>query len=284
MTVIALTGSTGALGGRVARLLSGEVSRLVVRDPARVPLLAGHRPEVRVATYDDPEASVRALEGVDVLLMVSGAEAPDRRAQHRTFIDAAARAGVAHLVYTSFAGASPEAAFTLGRDHADAEAAITESGLAATILRDNFYAEVLPLFAGEDGAVRGPAGEGRVALVARDDVADVAAAVLRDPGPHAGATYTLSGPEAVTLAEATARMGPVLGGSFSYVEESLEEAYASRRRWSQEQWQLDAWVSTYTAIRDGEVAAVTGDVERLTGHPARTLEEALAPLAGPGPA
>lgn len=277
MTVIALTGSTGALGGRVAQLLGADVSRLVVRDPSRVPDLPQARPEVRVATYADAEASVRALEGVDVLLMVSGAEAPDRRAQHRTFIDAAARAGVGHLVYTSFVGASPEVTFTLGRDHADAEAAIAESGLAATILRDNFYTDVLPLFAGEERVVRGPAGDGRVALVARSDVADVAAAVLRDSAAHAGATYDLTGPEALTLTEATRRMSAVLGHDYRYEEETEDEAYASRRRWSDKQWQLDAWVSTYTAIRDGEVAEVTDHVERLAGHPARTLEEALAP-------
>jgi uncharacterized protein YbjT (DUF2867 family) len=190
-------------------------------------------------------------------------------------IEAAAAAGVGHLVYTSFVGASPDARFTLGRDHADAEEAIRASGMAWTLLRDNFYAEVLPLFAGPERTIRGPAGDGRVALVVRDDVADAAAAVLRDPAAHVGATYELTGPEAVTLPEAVERMGAVLGGTWSYVEETEEEAYASRRQWSTEQWQLDAWVSTYTAIRDGEVARVTGDVERLTGAPARPLEHAL---------
>jgi uncharacterized protein YbjT (DUF2867 family) len=208
--------------------------------------------------------------------MVSAAEAADRRAQHRAFIRAAAGAGVQHLVYTSFAGAAADATFTLGRDHFDAEQAVRESGMAFTFLRDNFYADLLPLFADDEGVLRGPAGDGRVAAVARADVADAAVAVLRDPLAHAGAAYTLTGPEALTLAEVAERAGAVLGRPLRFEDETVEEAYAWRRSaYGAEDWQLDAWVSTYTAIADGSVAAVTGDVERVTGHPARTVEQAL---------
>jgi uncharacterized protein YbjT (DUF2867 family) len=147
--------------------------------------------------------------------------------------------------------------------------------MAYTLLRDNFYADLLPFFADEQGVIRGPAGDGRVAAVARADVADVAAAVLRDPASHAGATYELTGPEALTLAEIAARAGAVLGRELRFHDETVDEAYASRSSYGAEQWQLDAWVSTYTAIRNGEVARVTDDVERVSGHPARTLEQSL---------
>jgi uncharacterized protein YbjT (DUF2867 family) len=208
--------------------------------------------------------------------MVSAAEAQDRRDQHRTFIEAAAEAGVRHVVYTSVAGAAPDATFTLGRDHHDAEQAIRRSGMTFTFLRDNFYADLLPWFADDSGVIRGPAGDGRVAAVARRDVADVAAVVLRDPAAHADATYVLTGPEALTLTEIAARAGSVLGRDLRYEEETVEEAYDSRRAaYGAADWQLDAWVSTYTAIADGSCAAVTDDVARVTGHPARTLEQAL---------
>jgi uncharacterized protein YbjT (DUF2867 family) len=231
---------------------------------------------VATASYGDRAASLAALAGVDVLLMVSAAESRTRREEHRSFIAAAADAGVGQIVYTSFVGASPDAVFTLGRDHGDAEVAIRESGMAFTLLRDNFYSDLLPYVADESGVIRGPAGNGRVAAVARADVADVAATVLRDPAAHRDATYQLTGPEALTMAEIAARAGAFLGRELSYHDETVEEAYASRARFGAERWQLDAWVSTYVAIADGEVAAVSGDVERLTGHPARTLEEALA--------
>lgn len=274
--VVGVTGVTGAVGGLVARTLADDFRtdlRLLARDVARAPDIDT---DVRACDYADLEASVSALRGVDVLFMVSAAEAEDRREQHRTFVRAAATAGVRHVVYTSFAGASPDAAFTLARDHHDAEQAIRDSGMAWTFLRDNFYLDVLPLFADADGVIRGPAGDGRVAAVARADVADAAVAVLRSPDQHAGAAYTLTGPEALTLTEVAARAGAVLGRPLRYEDETVAAARAWRReRYAAADWQLDAWVSTYTAIRDGAVAEVTDDVRRLTGHPARTLEDTL---------
>lgn len=272
MTTIAVTGATGAVGSRVARALAEDFRndlRLVVRDAARAP---DYDTDVRVCSYADAAAAEEALRGAEVLFMVSAAEAVDRREQHRSFIAAATAAGVGHIVYTSFAGAARDATFTLGRDHWDAEQAIRESGMAFTFLRDNFYSDLLPYFADAAGVIRGPAGDGRVAAVARADVADVAAAVLRAPGDHVDAAYLLTGPEALTLAEIAARTGK------TFEDETVEEAYASRRAAYPEagEWQLDAWVSTYTAIRDGSCAEVSDDVERVSGHPARTLEQALA--------
>jgi uncharacterized protein YbjT (DUF2867 family) len=116
-----------------------------------------------------------------------------------------------------------------------------------------------------------------VAGVARADVAAVAAEVLRSPTEHAGVTYELTGPEALTMAEVAARASVVLGRELTYVEETVEEAYAARREaYNAEDWQLDAWVSTYTAIRDGECARISGDVPLVTGRTPRSLEDVLA--------
>jgi NAD(P)H dehydrogenase (quinone) len=275
MSTITLTGSSGAVGGRVARLLGPAVDRLVVRDAARAPAIAGD-PEVRVASYSDGPAVRAALEGTDVLLLVSGSEAHDRLEQHRTVVRAAAEAGVRHVVYTSFDGAAPDGDFTLGRDHWHTERAIRDSGMAWTFLRDSFYLDFFPLFAGDDGVIAGPAGDGRVAAVARADVADAAAAVLLAPESHTGASYRLTGPEAISFTEAAERMSAALDRPFRFRNQSLAEAYASRRALTDQQWQLDAWVSTYTAIGSGDLATPSDDVERLTGHAARTLEQALS--------
>lgn len=273
LPVIALTGATGAVGSMVADALGGAVDRFVVRHRSRLPQrLAGV--EAREASYGDGRASRAALDGVDVLLVVSGAESATRRQEHRTFVAAAAGAGVGHVVHTGFAGAAADAEFTLGRDHFDTEQAVRGSGMAWTFLDDSFYLEAFPAFAGEDGVIRGPAGDGRVAAVARADVADVATAVLRDPAPFERTSLTLTGPEALSMDEAARRMSAVLGGPYSYERESVAEAYASRRGLTDQQFLLDAWVSTYTAIASGALAEVTGDVERVTGHRARTLEEA----------
>jgi NAD(P)H dehydrogenase (quinone) len=270
--MIVITGASGRLGGRVARLL-GDGTRLVVRDPARAPEFSS---DGAVASYSDFDAVRRALTGADVVLMVSGAEAPDRVAQHRNFVDAAVAAGAGHLVYTSFVGAAPDAVFTLGRDHWATEEHIRASGLPFTFLRDNLYADFLPMMAGEDGVIRGPADDGRAALVAQDDIASAAAAVLRSFPSHAGKTYDLTGPAAVTLTEAAAIVSEVTGRPTRFHNETLAEAYASRASYGAPDWQVEAWVSTYTSIASGELAAVSDDVPLLTGRPATSLRELLS--------
>ncbi len=276
---LGITGATGHLGGRIARLLAaaGAEQRLVLRAPERAPVLPGTT--TARATYRDRDAVRRALDGLETVLMVSAAESVDRLDEHLAFVDAAADAGVRHLVYVSFYGAAADATFTLARDHHVTEQHIEHSWMAWTHLRDNLYADFLPLIAGEEGVLRGPAGEGRVAAVAQDDIAAAATAVLLDPDPHAGRTYGLTGPEAFTLTEAAATMTRVLGREYSFVDETPEQAYASRASYGAPDWQLDAWVSTYTAIAAGEMAGVTGDVELLTGRPATSLEDLLAARA-----
>jgi uncharacterized protein YbjT (DUF2867 family) len=274
-TPIVVTGATGRLGGRIAHRLAGlgVAQRLVVRDLGRAPRLAGA--EMVRAAYADVGAVRDALAGADTVLMVSAAETPERIAEHRAFVDGAVAAGIDHLVYISFYGAAPDATFTLARDHWATEQHIRTSGLRFTFLRDNLYADFLPLLVGEDGYLRGPAGDGAVAAVAQDDIADAAVTVLRDPTPYAGATYDLTGPEALTLTEVAARLSTALGRPVRYHAETVEDAYASRAVHGAPDWQVEAWVSTYLAIADGSLAGVSTAIPDLTGHPARALEAVL---------
>ena len=271
---IAVTGVTGGLGGRVARRLAerGATQRLVVRDPARAPELAGA--EVATGSYNDAEGLRRAFDGTRTLLMVSASEAPDRERLHANVVDAAVAAGVERVVYTSFFGAAPDCTFTFGRDHWHAEEHIRASGLGHTFLRDNLYIDFLPLMAGPDGVIRGPAGDGRVAAVARDDIADVAVAVLLGGG-HEGRSYDLTGPEALTLAEAAEELSRAAGRPIRYQAETLEEAYASRASYGAPGWEVDGWVTTYVAIANGDLEQVSGDVAAVAGHPPMRLAEFL---------
>ncbi|KGH48745.1 MULTISPECIES: SDR family oxidoreductase [Modestobacter] len=272
---LAVTGSTGRLGGRVARLLAdaGVRQRLLVRDPARAPQLPGTT--VSVAPYADRSAVREALAGVDTVLMVSGSESADRVEQHRSFLDAAADAGVGHLVYVSFLGAAPDATFLLARDHWATEQHARTLGLTTTFLRDGLYADDMPEMVGEDGVLRGPAGDGRASVVALDDIAAVAALVLQDPAPHAGASYDLTGPAALTLTEVAETIAAGTGRPARYQLETVEEAYTSRASYEAPRWLVDAWVSTYTAIAAGEMAAVSTAVPDLLGRSATPLAEVL---------
>ena len=274
MATLAVTGVTGGLGGRVARRLAdrGVAQRLVVRDPARAPELPGA--EVVRADYGDGAAMRRALDGAETLFFVSGSEALNRVELHTGAVDAAVAAGVQRIVYTSFLACSADATFTFARDHWHTEEHIRQAGVRHTFLRDSLYLDFVPLFVGGDGVIRGPAGDGRVAAVARDDIADAAVAVLLGDG-HDGRSYDLTGPAAFTLQQAAEELSRVSGRTITYHAETIEEAYASRAGYGAPHWEVTGWVTTYVAVAVGDLDVVSDDVATLAGHPPIDLAEFL---------
>ncbi|MFC9660194.1 SDR family oxidoreductase [Nocardia sp. NPDC127606] len=274
---IAISGASGHIGGRVARLLAPSSARLRLlgRHVEHIAPIDG----ATTATIDfsDPTTVAAALDGVRTFFFVSATESADRAAQQSAVVNAAKDAGVQRIVYLSFVGAAPDATFTFGRDHWYTEQAIRASGLAFTFLRDNQYQDIIPHFADADGVIEGPAGDGEVAAVTRADVADCAAAVL-DSDAHNGKTFDLTGPRAFSLTTAAADMTEVLGRPFRYVEQTVDQAYASRAKYNAPKWEVDGWVSTYTAIAQGDLAQVTDAVPHLTGHPATDFRDFLATL------
>ncbi len=219
--------------------------RLLVRSVARAPHLAGA--VLLPCAYADRSGADVALEGVKTLFMVSASESAELLDEHRDFIDAAAAAGVGHIVYTSFLGAAPD---------------------------------VMAALVGDDGVIRGPAADGRVAIVTPADIARVATRVMADPAAHRDVTYDVTGPEALSMDEIARLLSEAGERSVVFHDESVAEAYASRRRWGAPSWQNDARVSTYTAIASGELSTVSTDMRRVTGRQPLSLQEFLvAPYA-----
>lgn len=279
--MIAVTGATGALGGRVVdRLAASDVPlRLVVRDAARAPRTPGAEVVVNAGGFGDPAGLRKALTGADTLFLVSAAEAENRLRQHLDAVDAAVAAGVQRIVYTSFLHASPDAVFTLVRQHAATEDRIRASGVRHTFLRHGMYADFVPFFATlQDGraVIAAPAGEGRTSFVSRDDLADVAAAVLLDgSGRFDGQALEVTGPEALSLADAARVLAEVTGVPAEYRPETVEQAWASRRPSGHPDWEIEGWVTSYLAIAAGQLETVTDVVPTVTGHPALTVTEHL---------
>lgn len=271
----AVTGATGQIGGRVATRLAarGVALRLVVRDPDRAPQL-GDDIEVAQAGYGDAAAMRTALAGVHTLFLVSASESADRLDQHIAAVDAAVAAGVQRLVYLSFLRAAPDATFTFARDHFHTERHIRRTGIDSTFLRPSLYLDLLPHFVDTDGVIRGPAGEGRLAGVARDDLADVAASVLTTEG-HEGRTYDVTGPRPFSLDTVARELSRVTGRTITYLPETLEEAFASRAHLGAPEWAVTGWVTSYAAIATGEMDAVSATVERATGRPPLGLVDFL---------
>ena len=273
--MIGITGVTGKLGSYVADLVDqqGISSIHLARRPERAKVYASA--EIRKMVYANTPEVVEALKGIDVLLMVSARENPERVEEHKSFLDAAKLAGVQHIVYTSFYGADEKATFTLSRDHAQTEAYIKELGFTYTFLRDNFYLDFFIDIALENGEIRGPAGRGRVSAVARKDTSRVAAEILLNPKEWENQTLNLTGPEDLSMEKIVELLSKETGNAITYVDESVEEAYESRKKWPAQNWEYDAWVSTYTAIKAGEQAGVSTDVKKVLGRPAMSLIDVL---------
>ena len=276
---IAITGSSGNIGGMVARHLNtcGLSLILPLRNPAKAPDLPNC--EARRFAYGDLELAKQALNGVDVLFMVSTAESPTREQEHLTFVQAASEAGVQHMVYLSFAQAALDSTFTLVRTHAVAENAIRQTNMRYTFLRDNFYSEMMATIANAP-IIAGPADDGRVACVSQRDVAKAAANVIADIACgnhcHDNQTYTLTGSQSLNFAEIAAVLTEITGKPHRYHNETVEEAFASRKVAYPDtpDWQIEAWVSTYTAIAKGELAAVSDDLPQLLGRAPLNFEDA----------
>lgn len=269
--LIAVTGAGGAVGGRVAVLLAAAGARplMIVRDRGREAQHAGA--EVRtVSGYGAPWEMRRALAGARTLFLVPATEAPDRVEQHVCALDAAIGVGVERIVYLSFVGAATDATFTFARDHAATERHIVASGLRATLLRMNLFIDVIPSMVSRTGTIAGPAGGGRFAAVTRDDVAAAAAAVLMSEG-HDGRTYDLTGPQALSLADAAQQLTAATGVTVSYEDQADDEAFRTRRVDGNPEWAVRGWVSSYQAIRDGSLAHISPDVRELTGSEPASL-------------
>lgn len=275
--LIGNTDPSGEVGGRVAQRVAarGLRQRLIDLPDSQVPDLP-HSERATMTGYADHDSMQEALAGVETLFLVPVREHPERVLLHTTAVDAAVAAGVRRIVYSSFLGAGPDSTFTLARDHYATEEHIRSKGVAFTFLRGSAYLEVLRWIIGSDGVIRGPAGDGRLAPVARDDMADTVAAILTSDGAHDGETYDVTGPECISLQQVAHEFTLVTGRRIAYVNETPEEALASRRASGASDWQIEAWVTTYLQIAAGELDVVSDTVSRLTGHPALSLREFLA--------
>ncbi|MEV7132310.1 SDR family oxidoreductase [Arthrobacter sp. NPDC093128] len=282
---IVIAGATGQLG----RLVVGELLQRGVpageivaggRSAEQLADLAGLGVRTASVDYNDPASVDSALSEGDTLLLISGNDIQNRTAQHETVIDAAVRANVAHILYTSVLAAD-STPIILAPDHVKAEEYIRASGLPFTFLRNGWYTEnyaAALATARETGTLLGSAGEGRVASATRADYAAAIAAVLTTPG-HEGRVYELSGDYAWTYEELASAFSTVLGRTVSYDSVSSTE-HAS----ALEAAGLDPATAGFLAALDGSIredalALTTGDLARLAGRPTTPLLDGLRPLA-----
>ncbi|HKG14469.1 MAG TPA: SDR family oxidoreductase [Pyrinomonadaceae bacterium] len=275
--MILITGATGTTGrevvGELQRLGASGV-RAVVRDPARASFVRDAGFETVEGDFDRPETLDAALEGVGRALLLTP-PSPHTYAYQRDFIEAAKRAGVRRIVKLSALGADASAPEGFGRWHGQAEEFLKASGLGWTILRPNFFMQNLLGQAqtiATQGALYQPGGDARASLIDARDIASVAARALTDEG-HEGKTYTLTGPEALSYAEAAAKISDATGKHVRYVSLTPEQFREGALAQGLPEWLVSALELLNELFASGDAAEVTDDVRGVGGKEPKTFDE-----------
>jgi NAD(P)H dehydrogenase (quinone) len=274
--LILVTGATGKIGSSIARFLerSGNSLRLLVRDPGK--LSDFRNAQKAKGDYTDVQSLDHAFMGVSSAFIVSGYAEPGERAKlHRNAFQAAHRAGVQYLIYLSTLGASPNSRFPMSRDHYESEGFLKETGVAHTILRDSFYAELAVEMFSKEGVMKGPGGQGKVSWVGREEVAEAAARLLASDKPLLG-TFPMTGPTALTLTETAALLSSLKHLALRYEDEPLKTAKDWRSKLGVPAWEVETWVGSYEAIAAGEFETIDPALAAILGRPASDLKTYLS--------
>jgi NAD(P)H dehydrogenase (quinone) len=277
-----VTGAAGHLGRlTVEHLLAAKSGKVIAasRDPAKLADLAAKGVETRRADFDDSASLDTAFKGVDRLLIISTdsvVEPGKRLRQQKAAVEAAARARVGHVVYTSMLNPEPGSLIPFAPDHYETEQALAKSGLGHTILRVSWYAEnllrslpsILP-----SGKWYSSAGDGRVANVARNDVARAAAAAL---AKTPGGKFDITGPDLLTTRQIAAIVAAVFGKSVEVVPVGDEQLLAGMIAAGVPKAFAELGVAFDANTRAGKVDVISDAVLKLTGRPPESLRDVLA--------
>ncbi|KPX25449.1 hypothetical protein ALQ08_02905 [Pseudomonas syringae pv. delphinii] len=280
--MIVVTGATGQLGRLVIEQLLARVPAeqivAAVRSPEKAIDLSAKGVQVRHAYYSQPSTLDSAFAGADKVLLISSSEIGQRFSQHKAVIDAAKRAGVKLLAYTSVLHAEASA-LGLAKEHVETEAYLRASGLPFALLRNGWYTENYTAGvpgALAHGAVMGSADEGRISSASRLDYAEAAAVLLTSREDQSGRVYELAGDESYTLAEFAAELSKQAGKTLPYVNLPQAEFEAAL---------IQAGLPDFVArlLADSDAAAAKGalfddsrQLSKLIGRPATPLSATIA--------
>ncbi len=261
-----ITGATGDVGSRVVNhlLQRGHRPRVFVRNAAKAQALFGHRVEIFVGDLAQPASLQPALLGVDELFLVNSG--PQIAVQDELAAKAAKAAGVRHLVKLS--SMDVRHGLAIGAWHELGEAAIRASGISFTFVQPTGFMSNLLAWARSikaEGIVRASTGDGRRGFIHSEDIAAVATAALTTR-EYDGKSLPITGPEGLTFAEATATIASAIGKELTFQPISDQEARQRYSAVSGSVAETEAHVSLWRAIREGRLAAVTDNVERILGR------------------
>ena len=292
MKKILVTGATGSLGmGVITTLLSKTNSKNVyalARSEEKAAPLKELGVNVRIGDYDDYDSLLNAFKGIETLYMVSNTDVSKRITQQDNIVKAALKAGVSHIVYTSYLRKteSPDSPIRqVAAGHLNTEAKLKESGITYTILKHGTYAEMIPIFAGNDVLTKHliyvPAGNGKTSFVLRNELAEAGAIILLDEtGKYDNQSLELTGPKALSWGDIADIIGSITNLPIKYVSPSEDEYKKVAIEAGVPEGYVNLFASFSKVIKAGECDTISGTLEELLGHKVTAVETSLKEVYG----
>ena len=272
--MILFTGLTGAVGTEIIKLLPeyGIHTRGLVRNPDKAEMVRQAGVEVIPGSMEDEDAVIAALQGCDRAFLLM-ANSRQQLELEKSFVNAAVKASIGHIVKMSANGADSNSQALLKRYHGDSEQYIRESGLRYTLVRPNFFMQNMLHVAGsivEQDKFFMPMRAGQVGIVDVRDVAHFVLAVLTGSG-HDGKTYEVTGPELVSFHDIASQLSEVMGREISYIDQPATEFKQSLLQWVPDDWYVETVSELFELIAQGSGALLNGEYTRVTGRAPTTL-------------
>ncbi|MFD2034798.1 SDR family oxidoreductase [Belliella marina] len=283
--MLLITGATGQLGQLTIEYLlrkGVDPQKIIalVRDESKSNDLKAKGIGIREGNYDDPKSLESAFIGIEKLLLISSSDVANRAKQHKNAVNAATVAGVKHILYTSFFSNNPTETSPIsfvGESHKYTVGLIKESQIPYTILENNLYLEMLPIFFGEnvlDTGIYLPAGEAKGAFASRADMAEVNANILMENG-HEGKIYNISNVENISIAEMAAILSRLTSKTVNYVNPSRSEYESTLGKAGVPAGYISIFAGFSQAISEGEFETDKSDLEKLLKRKPLNAEEYL---------
>ena len=280
--MILITGATGQLGGAVIGQLLQQTAAsqlaALVRDSGKAAHLVEKGVTIRVGTYDDTDSLDKAMQGVEKVLLIAGGEADNALQQHQHVVDAAKKAGVRYIAYTSRSLRDRNSlANPLMERHFQTEDYIKASGLNYVLVRNSLYMDTIPLFVGPtvlDSGIFLPAGEGNVAFALRRELGEAIANVLLQPN-WANQVYHFTGANAYSFADVASVLTQLSGKPVNYTPVGSSEFGAQLKQRGVPEPAIQTIIDFMTDVKNGQEETVSADLETSLGRKPASLREGL---------